>query len=82
MQRFVHELRYSCKITHLNVIRIYDFLHIAETTRSRWSTFRPDTLGGEVLDGKPLALRCAVPLGMDVAKGMTVAHQVGSCTAT
>ncbi|MGH8252948.1 MAG: HEAT repeat domain-containing protein, partial [Steroidobacteraceae bacterium] len=28
MQRFVHELRYSRKITHKNVIRIYDFLYI------------------------------------------------------
>ena len=26
MKRFVHELRYSRKITHKNVIRIYDFL--------------------------------------------------------
>ena len=28
MKRFVHELRYSRKITHHNVIRIYDFLFI------------------------------------------------------
>jgi hypothetical protein len=28
MKRFVHELRYSRKITHQNVIRIYDFLYI------------------------------------------------------
>src|ERR1700691_2012104 len=28
MNRFVHELRYSRKITHKNVIRIYDFLYI------------------------------------------------------
>ena len=28
MKRFVHELRYSRKITHRNVIRIYDFLFI------------------------------------------------------
>src|ERR1700685_3836161 len=28
MKRFVHELRYSRKITHRNVIRIYDFLAI------------------------------------------------------
>ena len=28
MKRFVHELRYSRKITHPNVIRIYDFLFI------------------------------------------------------
>ena len=28
MKRFVHELRYSRKITHRNVIRIYDFLNL------------------------------------------------------
>ena len=28
MKRFVHELRYSRKITHKNVIRIYDFLYM------------------------------------------------------
>ena len=28
MKRFVHELRYSRKITHRNIIRIYDFLHL------------------------------------------------------
>ena len=38
MKRFVHELRYSRKITHKNVIRIYDFLYIQGSTRSRWST--------------------------------------------
>jgi serine/threonine-protein kinase len=39
--------------------------------------FPSHTLGGEVSDGKPLALRRAVRLGMDVARGMAVAHQVG-----
>src|SRR5262249_28733536 len=28
LKRFVHELRYSRRITHKNVIRIYDFLYI------------------------------------------------------
>jgi len=77
MQRFVHELRYSRKITHPNVIRIYDFLHIRGNYAISMEYFPSHTLGGEVLDGKPLALRRAVRLGMDVAKGMTVAHQVG-----
>ena len=40
MKRFVHELRYSRKITHKNVIRIYDFLYIRATTPFRWNTFR------------------------------------------
>jgi serine/threonine-protein kinase len=29
LKRFVHELRYSRKITHRNVIRIYDFVHFS-----------------------------------------------------
>ena len=29
MHRFVHELRFSRMITHKNVIRIYDFLHLS-----------------------------------------------------
>ncbi len=77
MQRFVHELRYSRKITHPNVIRIYDFLHIRGLYAISMEYFPSHTLGGEVTDGKPLALRRAIRLGMDVAKGMTVAHQVG-----
>jgi serine/threonine-protein kinase len=77
MQRFVHELRYSRKITHPNVIRIFDFLHIRGNYAISMEYFPSHTLSGEVLDGKPLALRRAVRLGMDVAKGMAVAHQVG-----
>ncbi len=77
MQRFVHELRYSRKITHPNVIRIYDFLHIRGNYAISMEYFPSHTLGGEVLDGKPLALRRAVRLGMDICKGMAVAHQVG-----
>ena len=77
MQRFVHELRYSRKITHPNVIRIYDFLHIRGNYAISMEYFPSHTLGGEVLEGKPLALRRAVRLGMDVAKGMSVAHAVG-----
>jgi serine/threonine-protein kinase len=77
MQRFVHELRYSRKITHPNVIRIYDFLHIRGNYAISMEYFPSHTLGGEVSDGKPLALRRAVRLGMDVAKGMAVAHAVG-----
>jgi serine/threonine protein kinase len=77
MQRFVHELRYSRKITHPNVIRIYDFLHIRGNYAISMEYFPSHTLGGEVSDGKPLAQRRAVRLGMDVAKGMSVAHAVG-----
>jgi serine/threonine-protein kinase len=77
MQRFVHELRYSRKITHPNVIRIYDFLHIRGNYAISMEYFPSHTLGGEVVDGKPMALRRAIRFGMDIAKGMAVAHGVG-----
>ena len=48
MQRFVHELRYSRKITHPNVIRIYDFLHIRGNYAISMEYFPSHTLGGEV----------------------------------
>ncbi len=77
MQRFVHELRYSRKITHPNVIRIYDFLHIRGNYAISMEYFPSHTLGGEVADGKPVALRRALRFAMDIAKGMAVAHGVG-----
>jgi serine/threonine-protein kinase len=77
MQRFVHELRYSRKITHPNVIRIYDFLQIRGNYAISMEYFPSHTVGAEVSDGKPLALRRAVRFGVDIAKGMAVAHGVG-----
>ena len=59
MKRFVHELRYSRKITHRNVIRIYDFLHIRGNYAISMEYFPSHTLGNEVND-KPLPLGKAV----------------------
>src|ERR1700741_2368590 len=47
MKRFVHELRYSRKITHKNVIRIYDFLYIQGNYAISMEYFPSHTLGGE-----------------------------------
>jgi serine/threonine-protein kinase len=77
MKRFIHELRYSRKITHHNVIRIYDFLFIQGNYAISMEYFPSHTLGSEVVDDKPLPLRRAVQFGIDMCTGMTVAHQVG-----
>ncbi len=77
MQRFVHELRYSRKITHPNVIRIYDFLQIRGHYAISMEYFHSHTLGAEIVDGKPMPLPKAVRYCMDVATGMTVAHKAG-----
>jgi eukaryotic-like serine/threonine-protein kinase len=77
MKRFVHELRYSRKITHKNVIRIYDFLYMQGCYAISMEYFPSHTLGSEVVNEKPLELRRAVQFGIDMCTGMTVAHQVG-----
>jgi eukaryotic-like serine/threonine-protein kinase len=77
MKRFVHELRYSRKITHKNVIRIYDFLYIRGNYAISMEYFPSHTLGGEIINEKPVELKRAIKFGVDIATGMAVAHQAG-----
>jgi serine/threonine-protein kinase len=77
MKRFVHELRYSRKITHKNVIRIYDFLYIQGNYAISMEYFASHTLGSEIVGEKPVALKRAIKFGIDIATGMAVAHQAG-----
>ena len=55
MKRFVHELRYSRKITHRNVIRIYDFLYVRGNYAISMEYFPSHTLGGEIVNEKPVS---------------------------
>jgi len=77
MKRFVHELRYSRKITHRNVIRIYDFLKLQGCFAISMEYFPSHTLSGEIPDSKPMALAKALQYSRDMATGMTVAHLAG-----
>jgi HEAT repeat protein/tRNA A-37 threonylcarbamoyl transferase component Bud32 len=77
MKRFVHELRYSRKITHKNVIRIYDFLYIQGNYAISMEYFPSHTLGSEVVNEKPVELKRAMQFTIDICTGMTVAHQLG-----
>lgn len=77
MKRFVHELRYSRKITHKNVIRIYDFLYMRGNYAISMEYFPSHTLGSEIVNEKPLPLRRAIQYGIDICTGMTVAHHAG-----
>jgi HEAT repeat protein/tRNA A-37 threonylcarbamoyl transferase component Bud32 len=77
MKRFVHELRYSRKITHHNVIRIYDFLYIQGNYAISMEYFPSHTLGSEVVGEKPMPLARALGFGIDICTGMEVAHAQG-----
>jgi len=77
MQRFVHELRYSRKITHKNVIRIYDFVSLGGNYAISMEYFPSHTLGAEIARQKPMDTDKAIGWSNDIATGMAVAHQVG-----
>ncbi len=77
MKRFVHELRYSRKITHRNIIRIYDFLNLQGCYAISMEYFPSHTLSAEIPDNKPMPLDKLLRLSRDMATGMTVAHQAG-----
>ena len=77
MKRFVHELRFSRMITHKNVIRIYDFLHLQGAYAISMEYFPSHTLSGEIPDSKPMSFDKALKYSMDMATGMAVAHLAG-----
>jgi len=77
MKRFVHELRYSRKITHRNVIRIFDFVSLGGNYAISMEYFPSHTLGAEMSSRKPLPFDKTNSWARDIANGMAVAHQVG-----
>ena len=77
MKRFVHELRYSRKITHRTSSASTTSCSSAAITRSRWSTSRRIRSASEIVNEKPMELARPCASAMDIATGMTVAHQVG-----
>ncbi|MEM8684546.1 MAG: HEAT repeat domain-containing protein [Pseudomonadota bacterium] len=77
MKRFVHELRYSRKITHRNVIRIYDFLNLQGCYAISMEYFPSHTLSGEIPEEAPMDLGKALQFSRDIAAGMAIAHQAG-----
>jgi eukaryotic-like serine/threonine-protein kinase len=69
---FIRELRYARKITHENVIRIYDFLSVGGAYAISMEYFPSHTLSSEAL---PLPIPRGLTIIGDICKGMSVAHQ-------
>jgi len=77
MKRFIHELRYSRKITHRNIIRIYDFVSLGGLYAISMEYFASHPLSSELQEEQPLPFDRALRYGTDIATGMFVAHQAG-----
>lgn len=75
IKRFVYELRFARKVTHQNVIRIYDLITFGESPAISMEYFPSHTLNGEMRSGKPMDLKRALKIIRDVCSGMKSAHR-------
>jgi HEAT repeat protein len=77
IKRFIQELRYARRITHENVIRIYDFLTIGTSYAISMEYFPSQSLMAELKRGEPLPPARAFTILRGICRGMSVAHRAG-----
>jgi len=85
IERFMHELRYARKITHENIIRIYDLVTIDQSYAISMEYFPSHSLADELNKRKKqkqtcevrrgIQLMCSICLGMAQAQTMGVVHR-------
>ena len=76
IHRFVHELRLTRKITHENVIRIYDFLTIGKSYAISMEYFDSHSLAQEIRAGKTKNFKRNTKILIEICKALGVAHQI------
>lgn len=77
IRRFVHELKYTRKITHKNVIRLYDFLEIEGTHAISMEYFPGISLAKVLRDAGRLEWKRGVRLAREICEGLLAAHLEG-----
>ena len=76
IKRFIHELRYARRITHENVIRIYDFITFGRSSAISMEYFKSHSLSYEMHSNKSWNLKRAIKIFIEICKGLRVAHSV------
>ena len=74
IQRFVHELRYTRKITHPNVIRIYDFLTFGKSYAISMEYFDSHSISYEIKNKLNSNFQRNIKLLIDICHGLAIAH--------
>ncbi len=77
IQRFIHELRYARKITHENVIRIYDFITFGKSYAISMEYFASHSLAYEIKSKRQRDHTRLKRIFCDICKAMAVAHNAG-----
>ncbi len=76
IQRFLHELRYARKITHENVIRIYDLVTFGQTYAISMEYFPSHSLADELRKDGLMDRRRGLHILGEICKGMARAQEV------
>ncbi len=76
IKRFIREIRYSRRIQHRNVIRIYDFIGIGNIYAISMEYFPSVTLSSMLAPKKPLPFKKALAIAASVAAGISAAHKL------
>ncbi|WP_455206129.1 protein kinase domain-containing protein, partial [Kaarinaea lacus] len=76
IRRFTHELRYARKVTHENVIRIYDFIAQGKNYAISMEYFPSHSLTYEISTKKRLDIPRGVQILTQICNGMSAAQAV------
>ncbi len=76
IQRFIQELRYARKVTHENVIRIYEFITFGNLFAISMEYFPGHSLADELAAHKALATKRGLKLILGMCNGMAAAQAV------
>ncbi|MFO7604282.1 MAG: HEAT repeat domain-containing protein [Gammaproteobacteria bacterium] len=76
IKRFVQELRYARRITHKNVIRIFDFLTFGRSNAISMEYFKSHSLSYEMHTNKSWNFKRAIKIFIEICEGLHVAHSV------
>jgi HEAT repeat protein len=74
IQRFIHELRYARKITHENIIRIYDFITFGRSYAISMEYFNSHSMAFEMKMNKNPNFKRMLQIFIDICKGVGYAH--------
>ncbi len=77
VKRFIREIRYSRRIHHPNVIRIFDFVSLGALQAISMEYFPSVTLSSLLEPKQALDPARALRIAADVASGIDAAHQLG-----
>lgn len=77
IKRFIQELRFARKITHENVIRIYDFITFGRSYAISMEHFPSRSLSAELKRSSPMQTARAYHILRAICRGMDVAHRAG-----